>query len=256
MKRACLVLLLLLAAGIAVAGCAAFIRNLKEANAPEYLWKRQKVFQYEVDGKVVPFDEDAALKALPKNYTGEPVVAYFGESVTTYPGIAFAGFTESLLPVDVTEAIPKEYAKHLDSLLEIHPAPSERFAVLKSKNGDWNREFFLALNESSQITLMVDGSTAHTIMILSMVRINRDEPLDNTRKYVYSIEDENGNVKEVPAYATRRNDVLFYGVESESASTPHVYAFKVPEGKHIYIVKFKYSDGGDILLKFFEAKFR
>jgi hypothetical protein len=156
----------------------------------------------------------------------------------------------------VAEAVPKEYAEHLDSLIDIqarYPGP-EHFVVLKSTNGDWNREVFYTLNEQTTITLNEEGPK--TIMIISMLSINRDEALDNTRKYIYTIEDENGNVTEVPAYATRRNDVLFYGVESESASTPFIFAFKVPEGGHVYKVRFKYSDGGNILLKFCEAKYR
>jgi len=256
MRRAYVVFLLLLAAPFAVAGCAAFIKHMKEAAAPEYLWKRQKVVCYVLDGKEVPLETDAAMQ----EYKGEPPVTYmdpdqpyYPESVTTI-GVTFAGYTNTLLPVDVAEAIPKEYTKHLDSLDEIWFPPSGPFTVLKSKNGDWNREFAFALNESGEIRFDAEGP--QTMMILSMLRLNRDEPLDNTHKYIYSIEDEEGNVVEVPAYTTRRNDVLFYDAESESASTPRVYAFKVPEGRHTYTIRFKYSDGGDILLKFFEARYR
>jgi hypothetical protein len=267
MKRASLALILLLAVGVAAAGCAAMgklFRGLKEANEPYYYWTRQKVFTYAVNDSAVKMEEDSALKSLPQDYTGE--------SVVTLPGVALAKPTESFLPVEVGRAIPKESAKKLDSLKEMCPfveGPDfvdqtgqvmwlvdkmNKFTVLKSKNGEWNRELFYLLNEKAVITLEVNGPK--TIMILSMVRIDRAEPLDNKRKYIYSVEDENKVVTEVPAYATRRNDVLFYDVEAESASTPHVYAIRVPEGKHTLTFKYKYTDGGNILLKFFEAVYK
>lgn len=244
MKRACVALFFLMAAAAAVpVGCGTMFKNIREAAEPDYYWTREKVFKYTVDDKTIQFEEDAALKALPQDYTGQ--------SVTTLPGITFAPATESLLPVDVGAGIPKEYTKRLDSFLEVYPASVGRATVLKSKNGEWNRELFFALNEQDAIALQVEGPKK--IMVLSMLSINRDEALYNTRKYIYAIEDETGAVTEAPAYANRRNDILFYSVDSESASTPHVYMLEVPEGTHSYIFKYKYSDAGDILLKFFEA---
>lgn len=227
-RKACLLAFVLLAAG-AAAGCAAsgrFFTAAAEAAEPEYYWTRQKIAEG-AQWSAETADQKAWLLAS----RAEPV--------------------ESVLPSAVAHAIPKAHTRRLDSLKEIQPSAFGRYAVLKSGNGEWNREVFYAVSEGESVTLEVEGPKK--IMALSMLSINRDEALDNARKHIYTFEDESGATREAPAYSCRRKDILFLHTESESASTPHVSVIEVPDGKHTYIFRFRYSDGGDILLKFFEA---
>ena len=231
MRKALVLTMLLFAAGIA-AGCKVwdgtkgFFKAVAEATEPEYYWTRQKVAE---DSGQDPTRDDSTAQ-LSDGKT-EPM--------------------ETLMPFDVARAIPKDHRRGLDSLKAIDPSACERRAILKSDNGEWNRELFYALHEDESITLEVEGPKM--VMVLSMFSVNRDEALDNLRKYIYSYEDETGKIREEPAYSFRRKDILFEHTESESASTLHVCVIRVPEGKHTYTFRFRYSDGGDILLKFFEA---
>lgn len=255
MKKTWPIILLCLVSG-ALAGC----EDLRQAGEPRYYWKREKVTQYAVNGKPVTLESDKALKSPPKNS--------HGGVVSTLPGVTFGPAIETVLPIDAARAIPEENRKHFDSLVEIRPAlsapgadvkppaqtPGVRATLLKSADGDWNRELFYALGENGKVYLTVDGPK--TIVIMAMMSINRDEALDNWRKMIYAIDENKTVVKQVSAYINRRKDVLFYDVNSESASTPDIYVLKVPEGGHVYTFRYVYSDGGDILLKFFEAVYK
>jgi hypothetical protein len=221
-KRAILLSLLIVSAGI-TAGCN-FFTAVREAAEPEYFWIRQKVAE---DVR----SEDAS-EIAPENLA-EPL--------------------ETVLPTQVAHAIPKADRRWLDSLMETRPSEFGRFAVLESQNGEWDREVFYSLNEGESLTLSVEGP--RKIMVLSMLCINRETALDNTRKYIYSYSHagEGETQVEIPAYCRRRNDILFRGIESESASTPAIAVIDVPKGMHRYKFSYRYSDGGDVLVKFFEA---
>lgn len=230
-NKALIIALLLIAAGLLTGckvweGAGKFFKAVAEAAEPEYYWTRQKI------------TEDATWSAD------------IGDTKTWLEENR-AKPMETLLPSDVARAIPKDYTRGLDSLKEIHPSAFVRYTVMKSENGEWNREVFYALNEGEEVALEVQGPGI--IMVISMCSLSRDEPLDNVRKYIYARGDKTGTDHAEPAYCYRRNDILFEHTESESASVPHVSVIRAPEGKHTYTFRYRYSDGGDILLKFFET---